>query len=158
MGSGRVDYFHNTDNQNGDGDKSSPLSYHEMCKNLCPDYMAMGMTAEEYWNGDPELTIYYRKANKLKAKDENYNMWLQGMYIYEALICASPLFRSLANHPKPIPYPDKPYALGEEERKERTKNQEEEKDLKNQAIIKSWVDRVNRIKAEKQAKGEKKDA
>lgn len=128
------------------------MSYHEICENLCPDYLAMGMTLDEYWNGDPEYAVFVRKSFQLKQKQTNYQLWLQGAYIYEALLDVSPMFHDLIKDPKPIPYAKEPYALTETDKQERERNEAEEQDKKNQATIRAWVERVNRIKTKKGAK------
>lgn len=42
------------------------------------------MTTEEYWEGDPYLVVYYRRAHLLKVEQRNQELWLQGLYIYNA--------------------------------------------------------------------------
>lgn len=129
------------------------MSYHEICDNLCPDYMAMGMTWDEYWYGDPWMVQAVRKAHQLKQKQKNFELWLQGMYIYEALLDVSPVYHDFAKNPKPQPYASEPYALDENERETREKKEQEELDKQNQATIRAWAERVNRLKAEKEKKG-----
>lgn len=129
------------------------MSYHDICEKLCPDYMAMGMTYDEYWYGDPWMTKAFRKAYELKQKNRNYGYWLQGLYIYQSLLFVSPVYHDFAKNPKPIPYPSEPYPLSKEERENRDKREAEELDKKNQATIKAWAERVNRLKAEKEKKG-----
>ena len=98
------------------------------------------------------MVVYYRKANLLKEKKKNYHSWLQGLYIYEALIDASPLFHDWVKNPKPIPYPTEPHPLYEDDRKKKEQAEQEELDKKNQATVRAWAKRVNRIQAEKEAK------
>ena len=43
------------------------------------------MSPEEYWHGSPELTQAYRAAYKVRKQERNWEMWLQGLYIYHAL-------------------------------------------------------------------------
>lgn len=50
--------------------------------------MAIGMTAEEYWEGDPHLAPFYYKAYKLKFEMQNQMAWLQGLYHYNAVSTA----------------------------------------------------------------------
>ena len=47
--------------------------------------MAIGMTYDEYWNGDNYLPYYYAEAHKLKTEMANQQVWLQGLYIYDAM-------------------------------------------------------------------------
>ena len=137
---------------NEEGEVSPSLSYHELCDRLCPDYMAMGMTYDEYWYGDPWMTKAFRKAHELKRRENNFNLWLQGMYVYEAILNIAPVLRPFSKETKPIPYPSEPYAFSKDEQKEKEQRKQEELDKKNQATIKAWAERVNRLKAEKEAK------
>ena len=94
--------------------------------------MSIGMTYDEFWNQDVSLVEVYRKAAELRDKRRNQEMWLQGMYIYEALCDASPLFRTSFKRGaiKPEPYAKEPYPITEEEvraREERTARQREER-------------------------------
>ena len=43
------------------------------------------MSADEYWHGSPELTQAYRKAYRIRKEERNYELWLQGLYFYNAL-------------------------------------------------------------------------
>ena len=84
-----------------------------------PFYLSIGMTPEQYWEGDPALAKYYRKAEELRRKRRNEELWLQGMYIYEALCDVSPVLNAFAKKgTKPRPYADHPYALSVKERKD----------------------------------------
>ena len=83
------------------------------------------MTADQYWDGDPALPKYYRKAYELQRKRRNEELWLQGMYIYEALCDVSPLLQAFAKKgTKAHPYPDHPYSLTKEDREEEQKQKE----------------------------------
>lgn len=43
------------------------------------------MTYEQFWLGDPKLATYYRKAHEIKNREKNEFMWLQGLYMVDAL-------------------------------------------------------------------------
>ena len=83
--------------------------------------MSIGMTYDEFWNQDVRLVEVYRKAAELRDKRRNQELWLQGMYIYEALCDASPLFRfsTKKGSIKPEPYVKEPYPITASEVKER---------------------------------------
>ena len=94
--------------------------------------MSIGMSYDEFWNGESRLVEYYRKAHELRTQRKNQELWLQGLYIYEALCDASPLFRlSLKKGSiKPSPYAKEPYPITETEvrqREERERKAQEEK-------------------------------
>ena len=107
--------------------RSAPsLTYTERFYELFPYYLAIGMTYDQYWNDDPTLVKHYRKADEIKKERRNEELWLQGMYIYEALCDVSPVLHAFAKKgTKPQPYSEKPYAITEtqhrrvEEEKER---------------------------------------
>ena len=79
----------------GDGDDHRP-NYSERFKEQFPYYIAFGMTPAEYWDGDPTLARDYRKAQEIRKIQAHELAWLNGLYVYEALCAASPLFRSFA--------------------------------------------------------------
>lgn len=86
-----------------------PSSYTETFEKLCPLYMAMGMSYELYWDGDPEAATMYRKAYRLKQNMANEMAWIQGAYIYDALCAVSPIIRAFSKAKKPEPYHQHPY-------------------------------------------------
>lgn len=43
------------------------------------------MSADEFWKGDPWLAAAYRKASTLRAQRKSEEMWLQGLYIHNAI-------------------------------------------------------------------------
>ena len=80
---------------------------------MCPHFLSIGMTYEQFWYGDVTMTKDYLKAYKIKAKRENeieqWNIWKQGMYIYEALCDVSPILHAFSKSgTKPLQYRSKP--------------------------------------------------
>ena len=60
---------------------------------------------------------------------ENQTLWLQGMYIYEAIGDMAPILHAFAKKgAKPTPYPEQPYALNAE-RKQKAKAREDKKKM-----------------------------
>ena len=116
-----------------DGDKGLTYkSYAEIFEQLCPYYMSIGMSYDDFWNGDVSMVKAYRKAYELQEKRRNQELWLQGMYFYEALCDASPLFRFSMKKGiiKPEPYLKEPYPITAAEvraREEREAKQREER-------------------------------
>lgn len=81
-----------------------------MFHEVFPQYLAMGMTYELFWDEDCMLVRDYRKAFKIRQEQMNYAAWLQGMYFYEALCDVSPVLHAFAkNGTRVRPYSDKPY-------------------------------------------------
>ena len=114
--------------EGGGRDSSSPsFTYTERFYEMFPYYLSIGMTPEQYWDGDCTLVKYYRKADELRNDRRNQEMWLQGMYIYEAICDVSPILHAFAKKgAKPHPYPSKPYAISEKQ----IKQEREEKERK----------------------------
>lgn len=104
----------------GGGELAPPPSYKEIFHAVFPYYLSIGMTHSQFWNEDACLVKDYRKADELRTKRKNAEFWLQGMYTYEALCNVSPVLHAFAKGgTEPIPYPAKPYAITQEERRER---------------------------------------
>ena len=94
------------------------FTYTEKFYELFPYYLAIGMTYDQYWNDDPTLVKYYRKADEMRSERRNEELWLQGMYVYEALCDVSPVLHAYAKKgTKPQPYSEKPYAITEKQRR-----------------------------------------
>lgn len=103
------------------------LTYTEKFYELFPYYLSIGMTYEQYWDGDCTLVKYYRKAEEMRNDKRNQELWLQGMYVYEAICDVSPILHAFAKKgAKPHPYPSKPYAINEKQ----IKQEREEKERK----------------------------
>ena len=101
------------------------ITYTERFNEQFPYYLSIGMTPEQYWDGDPELAKFYRKADEIRLERRNQELWLQGMYVYEAICDASPILHSYAKKgTKPHPYADKPYPLTEKRRKQDTESKD----------------------------------
>ena len=48
-----------------------------------------GMSTTEFWDSEPDLLWAYHKSFmeriKIKKETENFNFWLQGLYIYDGV-------------------------------------------------------------------------
>lgn len=139
---------------NGGKSRSLPSTYGEQFERLCPIYMTMGMTYEQFWHGDAGLVKAYRKAFELKQDLENQSLWLQGMYIYEAICCVAPILRPNSKEKKPKPYRTEPYPLNTSTSKEIEEKRRETNDAKAKAQMESFMVQFNQ-KFKK--KGEKSD-
>lgn len=104
-----------------EGDKELTFqTYGKVFEELCPYYMSIGMSYDEFWNGDVSMVKAYRKENELRDKRRNQELWLQGLYVYEALCDASALFRfTMKKSIKPEPYPKEPFPITAAEVRER---------------------------------------
>ena len=130
----------------GDG-QSVPFSnsYTKTFYEAFPFHLSIGMTPEQYWDGDPLLAKYYRQADELKRKRKNQELWLQGMYIYEALCDVSPILRAFAKKgTKPLPYPDHPYSITAKEIEEERKLQEKREREKARRYMEAQMAKLNK--------------
>lgn len=104
----------------------SPLStYTEQFYEVFPYYLSIGMTYEQFWDGDPTLAKYYREAEEIRNEKKNQELWLQGLYVYEAICDVSPILQAMAKKgTKPKPYTEQPYALTERQRRKEVREKE----------------------------------
>ncbi len=108
----------------GEGvESSSPISYADEFDNMCPICMNWGMSYDEFWHGEPERVNYYKRAYDIRKEIINNEMWLQGLYIYQALMATSTYtFGSKNNPPK---YYEEPIPINTQAQKEREKREYE---------------------------------
>lgn len=87
--------------------------------------MAIGMTYEQYWYGDPFMVRSFLEADKVRQERKNYEVWLQGMYIYDAISRLFPFPAILVdgNKMQQSQYLDKPYQLQEEKKTEKVEKE-----------------------------------
>ena len=110
-----------------------------------PYYLSIGMTYDQYWNDDVDLVKHYRKADLIRTERMNYEKWLQGMYIYEAICDASPILQAFAKRgTKPIPYPDKPYSITETEHKRAEESHDKKVFDKGKAMMEIFMEATNK--------------
>lgn len=63
----------------------------------------MGMSADEYWDGDVWLAKAYRDAWKIKEENNNISQWLNGYYVYQAFgTVLDQAFGGRSKYPDPI--------------------------------------------------------
>lgn len=110
--------------------------------------MAIGMSYDEFWNGDYEAARMYREAYRLRADEANYQAWLHGRYIYEAIGAWVPLQRAFSKAKKPGDYPKEPYGY---QANKRHMTEEEIEDAKHKkedgqflAFMAEWTNAVNK--------------
>ena len=134
---------------------SPPIAYTEKLKKACPYYMSLGMSYDEYWNGDPEMARYYREADQLRRERKNEEMWWQGLYVYEAICCASPLFQAFAKKgTKARPYTEQPHPVTRRTQKREKVQRMEKGDAKAKQIMEMFMASNNaRLNKKKEAAG-----
>lgn len=123
---------------------STPYSFSEIFDIHLPQYLAMGMTVDEFYNQDCCLVRAFRKAHEIKKQQKNYELWLQGLYIYEAMGDMSPILVAFpGKNAKPIEYPTEPYPITKKEMVERKLRDERRKQEMMIAKMKAMTERFN---------------
>ena len=80
--------------------------------------MSIGMTYDEFWNQDVAMVRAFRKADELSRRRQNEVLWMQGLYIREALL--STVGNMFAGKgATPIEYPTEPYPVTSEQIEEK---------------------------------------
>ena len=122
----------------------TPNSSTEVFYKHLPYYLAMGMTLDEYFNQDWTLVKYYREAQQIRKEQRNQELWLQGLYMYEALGDMSPVLRAFAKKgTKPLPYPSEPYPITLAEVEARKEREEQLKAERIKARLSVWAAKTN---------------
>jgi hypothetical protein len=110
----------------------TPRKYSDIFEECFSFYLSIGMTYEQYWDGDNELPRYYRKAEKMRQEQNNHNAWLNGLYVFDAVMSAmSHMNKNKSDHKN---YAEKPYDF--------TPKKEENKveaEAQAESWLKSWV-------------------
>lgn len=118
-------------------------SYSDVFRKALPYYLSLGMTQEEFWDGESDLVIYYRKAEELKTKRANQQAWLQGRYFLDALT-ASPFTKAfMKKGAKVPPYPQEPYPLDFDNDLSVEERKEKQKQDKGLTRMQAWMKNVN---------------
>lgn len=104
-----------------------------------PAYLAMGMSSDEYWNGDAQACVAYRKAHKERLELQDAMLWRQGLYVYHALCAVAPYFNSIKPR-KPEEYLATPFGIIEK------KQPQEQRMMSGLAYMKAWADKVNAMR------------
>ncbi len=126
-----------------------PFTYTQKFEELCPFYMSIGMTYDQYWNEDACMVVMFRRAYELRQEQENQRLWLQGAYFYEALCCVAPALRMIKPQ-KPKPYRSEPIPLqAKHEPPERREDREKKSDKQAKAFMEMFAMSFNKQFEEK---------
>ena len=98
------------------------------------------MTYELFWEEEPGLVVPYRRADEISRRRRNSEMWVNGMYTAEALAATVGNMFSNGNKHK---YPDEPFAISEEENRERQERARKAKMEKMKALFTAKALAVN---------------
>ena len=87
---------------------ASPTPVGDWLDKACVQWMSIGVPYDEFWNGDYTQLKYYEDVYSLKMKQKNYEMWLQGMYFYDAMSVSLSRAFDKRSH---VEYPKEPYRI-----------------------------------------------
>lgn len=114
-----------------------PKKHSEIFDECFPFYLSIGMSSAEYWDGDPLLPRYFRRAFKMKQERENEQAWLNGLYVYDAMMSAlTHLDKDKHNHKN---YASKPYSFTPEEAEKERQDKVEEAQAQAEVWMKTWA-------------------
>ena len=129
----------------------TPVTLSKIFRDLFPQYLVMGMSPEEYWDGDSWLAKGYREAYKIRMETQNRiadrDAWRIGQYIQMALVSVPVTVNGFAPKGHRLhEYPEKPYSETYEEnkRKESRKKQEEKQQVLAQAMFQAFTEKMNK--------------
>lgn len=148
----------------GDNPKQAgSKSYGDIFDEFLPEYMAIGMTYDEYWNGEFGTKRAARKAYAIRTKNQQIladrQNWYLGQYMKRVLESTALLVAGLnvKKGAKLPEYPDKPFfETFEEQKKEEVRKQKEEDQIKlAMAMMHAAFNRFNKRFEQRQAEGQK---
>lgn len=77
---------------------------------------SIGMSYDQYWYHDPKELLLFIKAESIRQRKRNNEMWLQGAYIYQAIGALIPVLNPFSKEHRAKPYLKQPIPITEEER------------------------------------------
>ena len=103
-------------------------------------FLSIGMTYEQFWYQDPHLVRAYAKAEEMRIKRRNEELYLQGRYVYEAIGAFAEILPAFPKKGAKIqPYLEEPFplTLAELEAREEQKQKEKMEVIKQRMFAKS---------------------
>ena len=133
-------------------EQAETRTYGDIFDELFPHYLLMGMTPEQYWDGESWLKQAYRKAYQIRMENEqklaDRNNWYMGQYLISVLQTVPLLVGGLnVKEGTKLPgYPEKPFFEQQEEKKQEDvrKKQEEDQSKLAMAMFQAFTTRFNR--------------
>lgn len=126
----------------GDGQVSTdqPKTFTETFETIFPYYLAIGMTYEQFWYGSPEMVVPYRRADEIRRRRMNEELWLAGMYTADALRATVGSMFSKQRYD----YPSEPRPITLDEARERHERERRAKEEKIKAAFTARALNVNK--------------
>ena len=143
--------------------QTSPTPLGDIFDEMLPEYLAMGMPYDLYWDGPYGTRRAFLEAYRLRMKNEQMlsdrNNWYLGQYMMAALrsvqLTAATVW--VKKLPDPTEYPDKPFFEKHEEEQKEAERQKKEEDQSKlaMAMFQQMVAKMNgniirRIEKQKQ--------
>ena len=120
--------------------RSAPPSYSEIFLAKFPYYLSIGMTEEQYWDRDCCLVKFYREAEEIRRERVNQELWLQGMYFYDALARVSPILHAFAKKgTKAQPYVEEAYPINKKKMEDAQLKKEKAKSQKGVRYMQAYM-------------------
>lgn len=110
------------------------------------------MSYEQYWDGDCEITKYYRRKKEYDMQRRNLEMCVQGAYIYRAILDAAPVLNPLSKEKKAFPYESDLIPLTETEYEKSLKERERKMMNDRKQAFKAMVESFNKKFEQKEVK------
>lgn len=133
--------------EGGSAETGSPSFILKLFNESFPYYLSIGMTYEQFWDGDPELVRAYRKAEDIRTHRRNWEMWLNGRYIYDSVMRLIPSL-NMWKPKEPIAYMDEPYPLNKKEYEDRQMREHKRKQEEMRAKLQAYALRQKKQKQE----------
>ena len=124
------------------GSSVESVSLTQIFEAQCPIYMSYGMSYDEFWYDSPYRAKFYREMKQIQIRQKDEELWLQGVYIYDALCRVSPILHAFSKSgTKPLPYLEQPFSYGNEAEKTKAQKEKEAENerLKAQIQFKMWA-------------------
>ena len=87
-----------------DAETAPTSEYGKYLDTICPYFMMCGMTWSEFWFEDLDRLRFYANKHKLDIERRNQELWLQGIYIQEAVA-------AVFDSKHIAKYPEKPHRI-----------------------------------------------
>ena len=112
------------------------------------------MSYSDYWDGDPVIAKYYREKFRCDMDRKNTEFWLQGMYVYDAILRCAPVLNALSKKHEPVAYMDEPIPLNNKESKEKEIRMNEKKLQAGKNKMMALMETINaKMKGKEQTNG-----
>lgn len=139
-------------------------TYGDIFDEAFPHYLVMGMTAEQFWDGESWLKIAFRKAYRMRIENEeriaDRIAWLHGRYIREAIYSTPQFVAGFMKGMHLGEYPEKPYLeiYAEKKKEEDRKRSEEDQTKLAMAMFQAMAAKFNKNFEKRQAEKQKANA